>query len=100
MRTSRLILSSLLLAAGLAAIASTAGAVSVLTASANADAAGNSCGTGTAAAAPLNLDLIPSKPLIGHQSVRGVGDDDGCGEGTEAGGRGSDDSDGAGGSDD
>ena len=38
---------------------------------------------------PLNLDLIPSKPVVGHQSVRGVGDDVAAGEGDDHGGRGS-----------
>ena len=101
MRTSRLILSTLLLAAGLATIASTASAVSILAAPAKAETAADACGAGTATADPLNLDLIPSKPLAGHQSVRGVGDDDdGCGEGTEHGGRFSDEGKGAGGNDD
>jgi hypothetical protein len=101
MKTSRLILSALILATGLATIASAAGAGSVLTDPTVANAAVTSCGIGTAAAVPLNLDLIPSKPPAGHQSVRGVGDDeDGCGEGTELDGRGSDHSEGTGGSDD
>lgn len=101
MRTSRIILSALVLAAGVATIASAAGAASVLAGLTIGDEAANSCGATTAAAVPLNLDLIPSKPLAGHQSVRGVGgDDDGCGEGTELHGRGPDDGEGTGGSDD
>ncbi len=101
MRTSRLTLSALILAVGLATIVSAAGAASVVADPAIADTAANSCGAGTAAAVPLNLDLIPSKPLAGHQSVRGVGDDDdGCGEDTERSGRGADGSEGTAGSDD
>ena len=101
MKTSRLIISALILATGLALVASAAAAASVLADPIVADAAISTCGTGTAVAVPLNLDLIPSKPLAGHQSVRGVGDDDDvCATDTERGGRGADDSEGTAGSDD
>ncbi|HWU32417.1 MAG TPA: hypothetical protein VN108_06065 [Marmoricola sp.] len=99
MRTSLLMLAAMASIAGVAILASSAGAATVTTNLASADTIAASCAAAPGPAVPLNLDLIPSKPVVGHQSVRGAGDDDGCGEDDEHGGRGSDDSEGVGGDD-
>lgn len=89
MRTSLLTLVVLASAAGVAAVGSSAGAASTTASTASADIAAAACGANPGPATPLNLDLIPSKPVLGHQSVRGAGDDDGCGEDDDHRGRGS-----------
>ena len=100
MRTSLLVLAALVSVAGIATIASSAGAASVMADPAKVDTVATACGVAPGSAAPpLGLDLVPSKPVVGHQSVRGVGDDDGCGEG-DHGGRELGENEGSGGSDD
>lgn len=102
MRTSHLIVALLLTSAAyVGTLATSAGAAPVTTDPASADTLAAACGSGPGPgpAVPLNLDLIPSKPVVGHQSVVGVGDDDGCGEDDDHGGHGSDDGEGVGGDD-
>jgi len=97
MRTSRIVFATLALAIGIGTFASSVIAKSVVRTDSPDIAA--ACGLGTASTVPLNLDLIPSKPVVGHQSVRGVGDDEGCGEDAEHDARGSDEGEGSGGDD-
>lgn len=99
MKTSLLVLATLVSVIGFSTLASSAGATSVMTDADSADIVSTSCGTAAALAGPLNLDLIPSKPVVGHQSVQGVGDDDdGCAG--EAEHEGNESGEGEGGSDD
>lgn len=76
MKISALAIAALVSVAAVA----TAGAASIPLNSGIDGSPATACGAGTATPAPLNLDLIPTKPVVGHQSVASVGDDDGCGE--------------------
>lgn len=90
MRKSLLLIAALVPMSGLAGVlslSSSAGAASIAADPTTAtETVATACGTGSAAADPINLDLIPSKPVTGHQSIQGVGDDDGCGGDDEHGG--------------
>ncbi|MDR3470979.1 MAG: hypothetical protein P4M09_04730 [Devosia sp.] len=89
MRKSLLLVAALVPIAGLAGVfslASSAGAASIAAAPGT-ETIASACGGAPASAGPINLDLIPSQPVTGHQSVRAVGDDDGCGGEDGLGGR-------------